>query len=82
MRNVLSLIRTFFAQSQWRKRVLFSLIGAMGGYAYYYFIGCASGSCPISSNPTISTLYGAGIGFLLTVGEKKTATDLSNQQHD
>jgi hypothetical protein len=71
MKNMLLQMKTYFAGSIWRKRVLFSLIGAAGGYAYYYFIGCASGTCPISSNPWISTLYGAGIGLLLTVSEKK-----------
>ncbi len=39
-------------------------IGAMGGYAYYYYVGCVSGTCPITSNPFISTAYGAGVGAL------------------
>jgi len=41
------------------------LLGAMGGYLYYYYIGCHSGSCPINSNPWISTLWGAIIGYLI-----------------
>ena len=56
------------SQSQiikWSKRFLPVVIGATGGYAYYYFIGCASGACPISSNPYISTIYGGIIGALL-----------------
>lgn len=48
-------------------KVAFVLAGALGGYAYYYFIGCASGTCPISSNPYVSTLYGAMIGFTLSI---------------
>jgi len=71
MKNVFVQIKTYFAGSIWRKRILFSLLGASGGYAYYYFVGCASGTCPISSNPYISTLYGAGMGLILTVGERK-----------
>jgi phage shock protein E len=63
-------MKTFLAASIWQKRILFSLIGAMGGYAYYYFIGCSSGACPISSNPWISTLYGAGFGFILALGKR------------
>lgn len=49
---------------KWSKRVLPVLIGATGGYLYYYYIGCNNGSCPISSNPFISTAYGAFAGFL------------------
>lgn len=40
--------------------------GALGGYLYYRFIGCRGGACPLTSNPWISTLYGALIGLLLT----------------
>ena len=41
------------------------LIGSLGGYAYYFFVGCASGTCAITSNPLNSTLYGAMMGGLL-----------------
>lgn len=41
------------------------LIGAIAGYAYYLFIGCASGSCSITSNPLNSTLYGTMMGGLV-----------------
>lgn len=42
-----------------------TIIGAIGGYAYYYFIGCSSGTCAITSNPVNSTIYGAIMGALL-----------------
>ncbi len=41
------------------------LTGAVGGYLYYSFIGCNSGTCPITSNPYISILYGALMGYLI-----------------
>jgi hypothetical protein len=50
---------------KWSKRILPVVLGAAGGYAYYHFIGCAGGTCPISSNPYISTVYGGIIGVLL-----------------
>ena len=50
----------------WMKLAL-TIVGALGGYLYYHFVGCASGTCPITSNPVISTLYGAVLGFLLSV---------------
>lgn len=40
-------------------------IGAIAGYLYYHFVGCASGTCAITSNPLNSTLYGALMGGLL-----------------
>lgn len=40
-------------------------IGAVGGNLYYQFVGCASGTCAITSNPIASTLYGALMGGLL-----------------
>lgn len=40
------------------------VLGAIGGYLYYYYIGCASGSCAITSKPVNSTLYGMVMGGL------------------
>jgi hypothetical protein len=47
------------------KLVLYVLGGAVAGFLYYKFVGCRTGTCPITSSPIISTLYGAGMGFLL-----------------
>jgi len=40
------------------------VLGALAGFCYWKFIGCASGTCPITSNPTNATLYGACMGGL------------------
>lgn len=40
------------------------VLGAFGGYLYYYYIGCAGGTCAITSKPLNSTLYGAMMGGL------------------
>ncbi len=42
-----------------------NVIGAICGYLYYSFVGCASGTCAITSKPLNSTLYGALLGGLL-----------------
>lgn len=57
------------------KRILPVMLGALAGYAYYYFIGCSSGSCPIQSNPYFSTLYGALAGMIFAFPEKKRNTE-------
>jgi len=41
------------------------VIGAVGGYIYYIEIGCNSGSCAITSNPYMSIIWGAAIGYLI-----------------
>ncbi len=42
-----------------------TLMGAVAGYLYYSYVGCASGTCVITSKPINSTLYGAVMGGLL-----------------
>ena len=55
----------------WVKLALLTLAGGSLGFAYYYFIGCVTGSCPITSNPYISTGYGALIAALVGISGKK-----------
>lgn len=40
-------------------------LGALGGFLYWNFVGCNSGTCVITSNPVNSTLYGSLMGGLL-----------------
>jgi len=46
-------------------------LGGFAGFAYYYFIGCKSGTCAITSSPVNSTLYGVLLGALWTFPSKK-----------
>jgi len=41
------------------------IVGAIAGYFYYFYIGCASGTCAITSKPLNSTLYGGLMGGLV-----------------
>ena len=45
--------------------ILGVVAGAIGGYLYYFFIGCSNGSCMITSHPINSSLYGSVMGGLL-----------------
>lgn len=50
-------------------RLLLSiLLGALAGLAFYRFVGCRSGACPIWASPITSGLYGALLGFLIGGG--------------
>lgn len=50
------------------KTIAFVAVGGLLGYLYYRFVGCKSGVCPITSNPYISILYGAAMGFIMGRG--------------
>jgi len=51
---------------KWLIPLLFTVGGALAGLAYYYFVGCAAGSCAITSNPINAMLYMGLIGWLLS----------------
>ncbi len=57
--------------NRWVKTGLFLTLGAIAGYSYYFFIGCSTNSCPITSNPYISSGYGMMVGLLMSVDTKK-----------
>lgn len=62
------------------KFVLLGLaLGAIAGYAYYYFVGCNSGGCAISSKPLNSTVYGAVMGGLLANINKEKQPQKENE---
>jgi len=56
--------------------------GGIGGYLYYHFIGCNNGTCPITSNPYLTIIWGALIGYLVfdmfKKKEKKEQNDGKN----
>ena len=45
--------------------ILGVVIGGVAGFLYYKLVGCRSGSCPITSNPFASIIFGAIFGGLL-----------------
>jgi hypothetical protein len=49
---------------EWLWKATPVVLGAGGGYLFYRFVGCKTGSCPITGSPWLSTIYGALLGFL------------------
>jgi hypothetical protein len=60
------------------------ILGAIGGYIYYIEVGCATGTCPLTSNPYGSILYGALIGYLFgdMFRKKKKAAEQINEKEE
>lgn len=44
--------------------VILGAAGAAGGFIYWKYVGCLSGTCPIKSVWYLSTIYGALLGAL------------------
>ena len=51
------------------KSILGVAAGALVGFLVYRFIGCKTGTCPITSNPWISAIFGGIMGILLATGK-------------
>ena len=67
-----TLIASYKEKPLWQRRAIYGFVGAIGGFAYYYFIGCAHGSCLITGNPYVSTAYGTLMGMLVPVQKKRS----------
>ena len=46
-------------------QIAYTLAGGLGGFLYWRFIGCVSGTCPIKSVWYWSTLWGGVLGYLI-----------------
>ncbi len=55
------------------KKMLPVFIGVSAGFAYWYFIGCLNGTCPITSNWYTSVLYGGVVGATWLLPARKKA---------
>jgi hypothetical protein len=55
----------FFTSWYFWKPFIATSIGALAGFLYYYFVGCTSGTCAITSNPYMSIIWGGLIGLFI-----------------
>lgn len=46
-------------------QIIFLVLGALGGFFYWKFVGCENGTCAIKSVWYWSTLWGASVGYLV-----------------
>ena len=59
-------LKEFFKSWYFWKPFLGVIIGGVSGFLFFYFVGCKSGSCAITSNPFSSILMGSFLGFFIT----------------
>lgn len=50
---------------KYQRNLIGITLGAIAGFLYWNYVGCASGTCAITSKPINSTLYGALMGYLV-----------------
>jgi hypothetical protein len=58
-------VKEFFTSRYFLKPFLAIVIGGIAGFLYYYFVGCASGTCAITSNPYKSIMMGGLLGLFM-----------------
>ncbi|VDR35486.1 Uncharacterised protein [Alistipes sp. cv1] len=64
-----------FLKREW-PTLLGTAAGALGGWLYFIYVGCDSGSCPITSSPVMSAVWGAAVGgILFSMFRKKKNSD-------
>ena len=67
---------------KYRKTALFVVLGAGIGFAYWRFIGCSSGTCPLTANWHTSTLMGGLIGMLAVPSNRKSDKNNPDKEKD
>jgi hypothetical protein len=73
-------INVFFKRILSVRFLIGLLVGAALGYAYYHFIGCRGGSCPMWADPVRSTLIGMAFGGILFLDTSKPKSPKSDQE--
>jgi LytS/YehU family sensor histidine kinase len=57
--KIIRLIKELFGE------ITGTVIGSIGGFIYYRMAGCSTGACVITSNPWLTILWGALLGYLI-----------------
>ena len=47
------------------RAIALPLVGCAGGWLYYRYVGCTTGTCAVTSSPWLSTGFGCVLGSLL-----------------
>lgn len=61
--DYLNTVKKHLRENLWQWALM--AIGLIGGFLYWHFIGCLSGTCPLQSAWYFSTLWGGLLGWFL-----------------
>jgi hypothetical protein len=75
--SIKSRLTVIIRSASFRKSFLGIIVGGLFGFLYFYFVGCKTGSCSITSDPYGSIITGALLGFLLA----GSSTDNKTKEH-
>ncbi len=75
--NIRARILALIKSERWS--VVGTIAGGIAGYFYYKSAGCSTGSCAITSNPWLTVIWGALVGYLLGSTFRKSK---NNKQKD
>ena len=67
--------------NKYRFKILFVILGGIAGFLYWRFVGCTSGTCPITSNWFTTVPYGMLFGWLISdLFKTKVKNETSSEQ--
>jgi hypothetical protein len=59
-------VKEFFKSRPFWKAVLSIILGGVGGFLIYHFVGCKTNACAAAGNPYVTIITGSILGFLMT----------------
>jgi hypothetical protein len=73
--------REFFRSCSFWRPFIGTVLGGIGGFLYYHYVGCTSGTCPITSHPLSSIIVGGIMGYLIA-GIFEKNEEKTNEKND
>lgn len=55
-------------------------VGTVAGFLYWRFVGCTTGTCPITSSPVNTSIWGAVMGGLLLSSFKPQRKEIKKEE--
>lgn len=60
-----SRIKEFLRSKNFLKSLMGIALGGLAGFLFFWFVGCNTGTCPITSNPYSTIFIGSLMGLVI-----------------